>query len=372
MADTTVLSDINELLERRLTDGIAVCCGNKDISKQFFRGHISDDPDRSISGNTLYDLASVTKCLTTITVLKLQEEGRLSLDAAVGDYSSDYPRIAHLKLYELLNFSKALRTDGRVDAAKTPDEALECLKTAYVASEAPAYNDIGPNVLSRIVDEILEDERGFEHYSEKIWGNLSMDHTYWWYKVPTTELINTQCYDYEYRIVNSGLTVKRTPKGRCHDGAAAALRKAAGHAGFFSTPDDMVILSKSLLTGKLLTPESIGLWASDKYACRSEKAQYYGLGCYRKNPKREDSEVPAACSERSIAISGYSGTYVLWDFENQAYCFIGSNRIYKRLTRSDGSCSFEEITSVCKNDIICDASQYVYYKDKLVDDCVAD
>ena len=372
MSDTNVLSDISSLLEGRFTDGIAVCYGKKGIDNEIYRGYISDDSERLISANTIYDLASVSKVLTTVTALKMQEKGLMSLEGTVGDYSAEYPQISHLKMYELLNFSKNLRTSGRVDTAGSREAALDCLKTTYIASEIPAYNDIGPNVLSQIICEILNDEEGFEHYSEQIWKECGMHSTYWWYKLPESKHAEAQCYDFEYRLVNSDITVKRTPKGMCHDGAAAALKKATGHAGVFSTPGDMAKLARNLLTGKVLSPESLDEWASDKYASMSDKPQYYGLGCYRKNPDRNNSEIPASCSERSIAISGYSGTYLLLDFDRSSYCFIGSNRIYKRLTRDDRSCSIESIDSTFKKDIICDSSKYVFHKDKLVDDCIAD
>ncbi|MGZ8379943.1 MAG: serine hydrolase domain-containing protein, partial [Nitrospira sp.] len=90
------LSVIQAALDRAVTDGVfpgavlAVRCGNRPVSR-IYAGHLSTVPPGSpVSPSTIYDLASLTKPLATVTALVLlMQKGLCQLDDYVADHLSE-------------------------------------------------------------------------------------------------------------------------------------------------------------------------------------------------------------------------------------------------------------------------------------------
>ncbi len=88
--------------------------------RQFGRRYIdANDPsrDQPATGATLYRIASVSKLVTTLGAMKLVEEGRLALDADIGDYLGYPVRNPHfpavpITLRMLLTHTSSLRDDA--------------------------------------------------------------------------------------------------------------------------------------------------------------------------------------------------------------------------------------------------------------------
>src|SRR5580698_7364348 len=58
----------------------------------------------------LYQIGSNTKAFTAVAVLRLEAQGRLSIDAPIGGYLPQYPKYAKLTLRRLLNMTSGLPT----------------------------------------------------------------------------------------------------------------------------------------------------------------------------------------------------------------------------------------------------------------------
>ena len=79
------------------------------------RRHI--DPDAPADRDTLYRIASISKLVTTLGVMRLVEEGRLALDTDVGEYLGWRLRNPHfpetpITVRMLLTHTSSLRDDG--------------------------------------------------------------------------------------------------------------------------------------------------------------------------------------------------------------------------------------------------------------------
>lgn len=88
--------------------------------KQFGRRHIAiDDPsrDKPANADTMYRIASISKLVTTLGVMRLVEAGKLSLDADVSDYlgyklrNPNFPETP-ITLRMLLSHTSSLRDDA--------------------------------------------------------------------------------------------------------------------------------------------------------------------------------------------------------------------------------------------------------------------
>lgn len=62
-----------------------------------------------VSVETKFNIASITKPFTAAAILKLQEEGRLSLDDPLSKYIPDYPRGNEIKFLHLLTHRRQRR-----------------------------------------------------------------------------------------------------------------------------------------------------------------------------------------------------------------------------------------------------------------------
>jgi CubicO group peptidase (beta-lactamase class C family) len=99
---------------------LAIRGGEVVYQHQFGRRFIDDAAparDKSANQDTLYRIASVSKLVTTLGVMKLVEEGKLSLDADIGNYlgypvrNPSFPEVP-ITLRMLLTHTSSLRDDA--------------------------------------------------------------------------------------------------------------------------------------------------------------------------------------------------------------------------------------------------------------------
>lgn len=353
--------ETHRIVEERWTDGIVVKFGCSQKSYSLKSGVMDISTKKRVSLDTLFDLASVSKFFTMVGTLKLVEENLIDLDKKVGDYSSGFPKISELKLFELMNFSKQIITPGRIDNCESYEEAIHQLRNSELKNSEVIYTDIGIIILSHIINEVLGSPDGFKNHIKRIFTDNELHNTFWWEDIPQKELHRVMNYDNEYRLIDDKLICIHTPQGIVHDKKAQVL-KAVGHAGIFSTVSDISRFAENLLEGKILKKSTIDILTSEKYDSLGS-SQKFGLMCYKKIPDPIKSEIPPNLSSQSIAISGYTGTYLLLDFDNKFYMSICANRIHNRLTNAE--------TIMLKNKVpIKCTKNYVYRKDHLRNLCV--
>jgi len=352
-----IIKECNTIIQEKWTDGVTLVFGTSHESYFINKGTVAGSNSSLVNDKTLFDLASVTKFFSLITILKLVECEFFSLNDTIGMYTNNYPHLKTLKIYELMNFTQQIETPTRIDTCDTSEQALYILKNSTIRNSECSYTDMGILVLSKIIDEILVPyHSSFQLYSEKLWKEIGLTNTYWWFSLPKNAINNIQNYDYEYKTINDELVPIRTSIGHVHDKKAYIL-KACGHAGIFSCTSDICRLLQMLLSGKILSVETIELLTSSTYDSYS-KNNHYGLLCYKKYKDLRQSEIPELCSSKSIAMTGYTGTYVLVDIVNDLFLFIGANRLYKRETTTTRHTSSIAIRNT---------HDYVYRKDSLRD-----
>jgi CubicO group peptidase (beta-lactamase class C family) len=125
-------------------------------------------PKRPVTADTLFRIASMTKSFTALSILKLRDEGKLSLDALAETYvpemrdwrypTSDSPRI---RVRDLLNHTAGFVTDDPWGDRQTPlpdAEFTALLRTGVPFTRAPGtameYSNLGFALLGRIVSNV--------------------------------------------------------------------------------------------------------------------------------------------------------------------------------------------------------------------------
>jgi CubicO group peptidase (beta-lactamase class C family) len=211
------------------------------------------------TAETLYDLASLTKVVCTVTlVLIAQQRGILTLDDPVAKWLPGYPQqrttLRHLLthtsgLVDHRPFFKTCKGRAEVQAA--------VLAEAVEAAPDPAvlYSDLNYMLLGWVVEACFEQDLDATFASE-VAGPLGLARTR--FRPPEAE--RRLCAATELDGDQRG-----TPGlvwGEVHDGNAYALGGVAGHAGLFAPLAELARFAQVLLApelAKVLSAESVTL-----------------------------------------------------------------------------------------------------------------
>ena len=245
--------------------------GAPPLSRSLRQGGDSDLP---VQPTTLFDLASVTKAVATTTMaMILYERGLLELDAPVSGAVPEFltgndPRRREVTFRMLLAHSSGLpayeklflKAPGRDDLLMA---AFSVPLTADPGTRAE-YSDIGFIILGvafeRIAGEPLD-----AFCRREIFGPLAMSNTTF---NPPRELRNKIPPTADEREGDASPAKprstfrKRIIQGEVQDENAFVLGGVAGHAGLFSTAEDVACFAHVMISGgsPILRPETIGLF----------------------------------------------------------------------------------------------------------------
>jgi len=197
-----------------------------------------------ISADTIYDAASLTKVIATTTaIMQLVERGRLELDAPVSRYLPAFG--IHGKgavtLRQLLDHHSGLRPDIELKPVWSGHEVGVALACAEKLRSTPGstfvYSDINFIILGELV-HIASGLRLDAYTAREIFQPLGLRDT--GFLPPAAKHL---------RVAPTELTSGTMLRGIVHDPTARAMDGVAGHAGLFTTAEDLARFSRMLLGG---------------------------------------------------------------------------------------------------------------------------
>lgn len=270
--------------------------------------------------NTLYDLASLTKVIsTTSAIMLLIEKGYFTLDSLVTDLLPNY-RNRGVRIRHLLTHSSG--HDADIDCRQMNREEL--IEAIYDSRIEPGrfereilYSDIGYILLGFIIEELTGSLEEF--VEENIFQLLDMQETFF---NPKGEYINS-CASTEYCKIR-----KRIIKGQVHDEKAYILGGVAGHAGLFSTAEDItkfikMYLNKGNYQGKqILNRQTVDL-IGRIHASPGDSRR--GLGWIVKG---EGNLICDLASSKALYHTGFTGTSIIIDPEYKKGFVLLTNRVH--------------------------------------------
>jgi len=338
--------------------------GNVIFNKAY--GSHTYDGIEPTSINDLYDLASLTKVsATTISVMHLYEQKKISLDSTLGAY---LPRARNTNKSNLLvrdvllhqsglggvGFQSNIKPENRsTDSSYTfPVKVAEgfflrrnyfrdymwpaILNSPVVNPGTYKYSDLSMYVMREIVEQ-QSSEPINELVQKEFYRPLGMQtagyNPLW--RFAKTQIVPTEL-DTRFR--------KTLLLGYVHDEGAAMQGGVSGHAGLFASATDLGILYQMLLNGgtyggvQYFKPETVKLFTSKQSAVSRR-----GLGFDRVDP---DTSKPSEqywqfypskySSPETFGHTGFTGTNVWVDPKyNMVYVFL-SNRVHPtRSTKLD-------------------------------------
>jgi serine-type D-Ala-D-Ala carboxypeptidase len=283
---------------------------------------------REVATTSLFDLASLTKVVaTTAMAMLLYERGVLDLEAPVAaivpefaeemDGNSSPRRVVTVRM--LLAHSSGLPAYEKLFLRiKTRDEILRAAFTTPLTA-APGtraeYSDIGFIILG-IALERLADEALDAFCQREVFGPLGMAHTTFNPASALKDSIPPTADDRSFR--------HRIVQGEVQDENASVLGGVAGHAGLFSTAEDLAIFAHAMLNGghPILRASTIDLFT------RPESAPDGTSRVLGWDTPSTPSQSGKHFSARSFGHLGYTGTSLWIDAGQQLSITLLTNRTW--------------------------------------------
>ncbi len=208
-------------------------------------GHRQIEPKPvAMTTDTLFDLASLTKPIVTATsVMLLAERRKLRLPDRVAHHIPEFGQNGkqQITLTQLLTHQGGLIPDNSLrDYADGPQRAwprIFALEPSVAPGTKFMYSDVGYLVLGELVRRV-SGQNVHEFSRDNVFGPLGMTQTGF---LPERSLRR-----------RAAATEQRDGKwicGEVHDPRAHRLGGIAGHAGLFSTAEDLAVYAQMMLGG---------------------------------------------------------------------------------------------------------------------------
>ncbi len=310
-----------------------------------------------VRNDDLYDLASVTKvAATTLAVMKLYDQGLVHLDEPLSNTLKylEHSNKKKITIREVMThqaglvawipfYVKTLK-NGYPDStiyrsqasAEFPYRVAEGLylrkdfrniifdsiiKSPLSTKKEYKYSDLGFILMQQFVEQVSGKSLD-QFMDDEFYKPLGL-HTLTFHprdKFPLSRIMPTE---------NDTLFRHQLVQGDVHDPAAALMGGVAGHAGLFGTSNDMAVLMQMLIQdgmyggSQYIKPETVALFTKRQF-----KGNRRGLGFDK--PQLFPSEPGPACEEASsdsFGHTGFTGTYIWADPENDLVLVFLSNRV---------------------------------------------
>lgn len=290
--------------------------------KAFGQRRLQPEP-QPMATDTLFDLASLTKPIATATALMtLVERGQVRLDQPASNYLPEF-RIQgkeSITVIQLLTHQSGLIPDNPLRdynaGVETAWENIFQLSPTVEPGSRFIYSDVGFLVLGRLLEKVTGED--LHRYTQRVlFQPLGMMETGY---LPSESL--------RARAAVTQQRDERWMQGEVHDPRAHLLGGVAGHAGLFSTAEDLARYARMMLNQgswkqvRILQPETVALMTKPVTVSAGTR----GLGWDIRSPystNRGD-----LFSDRAYGHGGFTGTAIWLDPALDLGVIFLSNRVH--------------------------------------------
>ena len=323
----SVADSVERAIRDNKTPGAVVLVGNQGevVYRRSF-GYRSLEPEKiRMTEETIFDLASLTKVIATTTaVMQLVEQKKLNIEAPVSRYWPAFKKNSKgsITVRQLLTHYSGLRPDLSLQ----PKWSGYKKAMAKIVAERPdispgsgfIYSDINFEVLGELVRRITGQPLD-KYCAEHIFKPLGMKDTGF---KPSLSLRD--------RIAPTLYTVQKQRCGEAHDTSCFNMGGVSGHAGLFSTADDLSVFAQMLLNKgtyhgkKILSAKTVELMTAPQSPPGRKNLRGFGW----------DLEAPFFSNRGDLfpvgayGHLGYTGTALWIDPVTETYIIVLTNRVY--------------------------------------------
>ncbi|MBI3626257.1 MAG: DUF1343 domain-containing protein [Candidatus Rokubacteria bacterium] len=329
VASQPELSAVDEAVRGAVSAGelpgavVLVGQGERILYRKAFGSRSLTPKQEPMTEDTVFDVASLTKVVaTTPAVLLLWERGRLNLDAPLGTYLPEFRRGAYraVTIRQILTHTAGFPDLPSTDVMREGFPKAAALLAQGELQFSPGtsfrYSDTGFILLGELVRRVSGEP--LDQFARRhVFLPLGMSDTTFrpgpalLPRVAPTEALNGQML-----------------RGIVHDGNARLLGGVAGHAGLFSTADDLGRFARMLISGgkgptgqvlesstirAMLTPTRVGEVIRD-------------LGWDVASPF--SGFLAPFFPQGSVVHTGFTGAALMIDPQSRTYLILLTNRVH--------------------------------------------
>jgi serine-type D-Ala-D-Ala carboxypeptidase len=328
---------IRSVLDLALADGafpgaIAVVGNRAGELAEVAVGHLTWGEPAAPDRHSLWDLASLTKVIgTTTAIMRLVDEGKVDVESPVQRYLPDWtgPGKSGVTVRHLLTHSAGLPSFKAYDRITTNRDSIDRLMFLTPLDSVPGramiYSDIGGYLLGKIVERVSG--QSLDRYVvDALYAPIGMRETMF---TPPASLL-PRIAPTEIDTLRGGLV-----RGKVHDERAYYLGGVSGHAGLFSSANDLSLYARIMLNGgsvhdtSIVSAKTLRLFSSYADSTFSDR----GLGWQKPTVAGMRFRTAGAWgsstrpSTATFGHTGFTGTSIIIDPVNDVYIVLLSNRV---------------------------------------------
>jgi CubicO group peptidase (beta-lactamase class C family) len=318
------------------------------------RGHAVLRPERlPMARETIFDLASLTKPLATTTaILWLVHDGAVGLDDPVSKYlplfserDKDGVTLRHLlthssglkpwRAFHELLLEKERKTGERLLTTPAAREFVidRVVRSGLVheSGAAAVYGDLDFITLGAVVEAVAHS--GLDTFCrERVFAPLGMRDTFF---APLADADGLE-ESLRRRVAATENCPwrERVLWGEVHDPNAWAMGGVAGHAGLFSTADDVMRFAQVILDVWHARSDALPRELLRQFTERQEMPPGSDWALGWDTPTQAASSSGHHFSSRSIGHLGFTGTSLWIDLESEAVVVMLTNRVHQVAKKS--------------------------------------
>jgi uncharacterized protein YbbC (DUF1343 family) len=333
----TQLSHIDEAIAveimKKQLPGAVVLVGRqgKVVWRHAYGNRTLEPQTEPMTLDTIFDLASLTKVVATATsVMILVERGQVRLGDPVARYIPEFAEMGkrNITVEQLMTHRSGFPPDNDIkDYEQGPAKAFENIWHLTPISEPGSrfiYSDVNYIVLAELIRRVSGKPLD-EFSAENIFRPLGMKDTA--FKLAAR---------LQPRIAPTEKREDHWMRGEVHDPRAYLLGGVAGHAGLFSTADDLAIYCQMILGhgqyrgSRVLSPMGV---------TRMTEARASGGNASDGNARGLGWDVVTGYSSNrgdlfplgSFGHTGFTGTSIWIDPASETFVVFLSNRVHPRI-----------------------------------------
>ncbi len=222
---------------------------------------------RADGSRPAYWIASISKAITAVAVMRLVEQGEVSLEAPLSTWfpaaSLSYDRVT---VHHLLSHRSGLPSEYAADGVSNRDSAARAIfRLAPVKPMGEFfYSNDGYSLLAMLIERVTGDR--FEDFVRReVFAPAGMSTAGFWGEEPLPSPVVLP------------LRPPRSPRV-WQDGHSIGNYGYRGPTGIYATPADLYRFAAAFTSGRLVSPATVALMLASKNPALGPNSQSYGYG----------------------------------------------------------------------------------------------
>jgi uncharacterized protein YbbC (DUF1343 family)/CubicO group peptidase (beta-lactamase class C family) len=324
---TVVDSIISDAIAQQQIPGAVLIIGHDGrVAYRKAYGDRALEPRReTMTLDTIFDCASLTKVVATTTaILQLWEQGKFRMNDPVAKYLPEFAQNGKqdITIRQLLVHYSGLAPDLDLSKPWEGKDTAERMAFEGAPERAPGsqfvYSDINFVVLGALVGRLSG--QSLDQYAQQhVFAPLGMNETRynpppsWEPRIAPTE------EDENHRLL----------RGVVHDPTARRMGGVAGHAGVFSTADDLAVFAQALLDGGrgVLTSPTIAKMTAPQQPVNGMVLRGFGWDIDSPLSSNRGELLPVG----SYGHTGFTGTSLWIDPTTNTYIVLLTNAVHMKM-----------------------------------------